>query len=61
MIFVYIFLSFIAISILSWLFNIIGINIFEGPDSSALYVYASIIIGILFEISSKLNKSEKRN
>ncbi|SLK17355.1 hypothetical protein SAMN06272722_11175 [Paenibacillus sp. RU5A] len=57
MVFLYIIGSFIGVWILSWIFSIIGINIFEGPSASAFFFYGSIIIGILLCINDKIKNS----
>ena len=60
MIAIYIIGTFVAVWILSWIFGAMGINIFEGPNASALYFYGSIIIGILLNINDELGDNKNK-
>ncbi|PNQ80780.1 hypothetical protein [Paenibacillus sp. F4] len=56
----YIIGTFVAVWVLSWIFGAMGINIFEGPNASALYFYGSIIIGILLNLNSELRNNKNK-
>ncbi|ALS09924.1 hypothetical protein ABE82_26260 (plasmid) [Paenibacillus peoriae] len=56
----YIIGTFVAVWVLSWIFGVMGINIFEGPNASALYFYGSIIIGILLNLNSELRNNKNK-
>ncbi|AET58978.1 hypothetical protein HPL003_11095 [Paenibacillus terrae HPL-003] len=56
----YIIGTFVVVLVLSWILGAIGINIFEGPNASALYFYGSIIIGILLNINDELGDNKNK-
>ncbi|WP_346835885.1 hypothetical protein [Paenibacillus polymyxa] len=60
MIAIYIIGTFVAVWILSWILGAAGINIFEGPNASALYFYGSIIIGILLNLNNELRNNKNK-
>lgn len=60
MIAIYIIGTFVGVWVLSWIFGAMGINIFEGPNASALYFYGSIIIGILLNMNDQLGDNKNK-
>ncbi|QNR65303.1 hypothetical protein IAQ67_15495 [Paenibacillus peoriae] len=60
MIVFYIIGTFVGVWVLSWIMRAIGINIFEGPNASALYFYGSIIIGILLNLNGELRNNKNK-
>lgn len=60
MIAIYIIGTFVGVWVLSWISGAMGINIFEGPNASALYFYGSIIIGILLNMNDQLGDNKNK-